>query len=188
VDRRGSGIAGVVADVVATGEPVLIAVGDAAQRLPGLRERLGGFALASHLTLERDPALAERYAHVVFLDPPAHAWQGGAAGAGFLHLAYGAPEVEFARAAHARAWDVRPAAVALYRALRDGAGRAAAIDALGGRALRVLSELELVRLAPRVEIAPARRTDLSQASAFRAYHVRYEDGLRCLSNATARAA
>jgi single-stranded-DNA-specific exonuclease len=188
VDRRGTGIAGVVADLVATGEPVLVAVADAPTRLPGLRERIGGFALASHLALERDPALAERFAHVVFLDPAAHAWQEGAAGTGFLHLAYGAPEVEFARAAHARAWDVRPAAVALYRALRDGQGRAAARDAVAGRALRVLCELDLVRVAPRVEIAPARRTDLSQAATFRAYHVRYEEGLRFLSSATARAA
>ena len=188
VDRRGAGIAGVVADLVATGEPVLVAVADAPARLPGLRERIGGFALVSHLTLEREPAMAERFAHVVALDPPAHAWQQGAAGVGFLHLAYGAPELEFARAAHARAWDVRPAAVALYRALRDGDGRAAVADALAGRALRVLRELELVRVAPRLEIAPARRTDLFQAATFRAYHVRYEDGLRFLTSATARAA
>ncbi|HZO08082.1 MAG TPA: DHHA1 domain-containing protein, partial [Myxococcota bacterium] len=188
VDRRGAGIAGVVADLVATGEPVLVAVADAPARLPGLRERIGGFALVSHLTLEREPAMAERFAHVVALDPPAHAWQQGAAGVGFLHLAYGAPELEFARAAHARAWDVRPAAVALYRALRDGDGRAAVADALAGRALRVLRELELVRVAPRLEIAPARRRELFQAATFRAYHVRYEDGLRFLTSATARAA
>jgi single-stranded-DNA-specific exonuclease len=188
IDRRGAGIAGVVADLVATGEPVLVAVADASPRLPGLRERIGGFALVSHLTLEREPTLAERYAHVVALDPPAHAWQQGAAGAGVLHLAYGAPEVEFARAAHARAWDVRPAAVALYRALRDGEGLPAPADALAGRALRVLRELDLVRVGPRLEIAPTRRTDLFQAATFRAYHVRYEDGLRFLSSATARAA
>src|SRR4029078_13306293 len=86
--------------------------------------------------------------------PPPHAWQEGAAGNGFLHLAYGAPEVAFARAAHARAWDVRPAAVALYRALRDGQQDAVAQDALTGRALRVLSELGVVRLAPRAELVP----------------------------------
>jgi len=188
VDRRGSGIAGVVADLVATGEPVLVVVADTPRRLPGLKERLGGFALASHLALERGPDLAERATHVVFVDPPAHAWQEGAAGNGFLHLAYGAPEVAFARAAHARAWDVRPAAVALYRALRDGQQDAVAQDALTGRALRVLSELGVVRLAPRAELVPGRRTDLFQAATFRAYHVRYEDGLRFLTSATARAA
>jgi single-stranded-DNA-specific exonuclease len=188
VDRRGSGIAGVVADLVATGEPVLVVVADASRRLPGLRERIGGFALAAHLTLERDPAVAVPYPHVVVLDPPAHRWQQGATGTGYLHLAYGAPEVEFARATHARAWDVRPAAVALYRAVRDGAGREAVADALAGRALRVLSELGLVRTAPELEIASSRSTDLQQAAAFRAYHVRYEDGLRFLNSATARAA
>jgi hypothetical protein len=83
---------------------------------------------------------------------------------------------------------VRPAAVALYRAVRDGRGGAALTDALTGRALRVLSELELVRTAPGLELASSRPTDLSQAASFRAYHVRYEDGLRFLTSATARAA
>jgi single-stranded-DNA-specific exonuclease len=188
VDRRGAGIAGVVADLAATGEPVLVVVADVQRRLPGLQERIGGFALASHLALEREPTLAAAYRHVVVLDPPAHAWQQGAAGGGWLHLAYDAPEVEFARAAHARAWDVRPAAVALYRAVRDGRGDAALTDAVAGRALRVLSELGLVRSAPRLELASSRPTDLSQAASFRAYHVRYEDGLRFLTSATARAA
>jgi hypothetical protein len=171
---------------VATGAPVLVVVADAERRLPGLRERIGGFALVSHLTLEREPALAERFPHVVFLDPPAHAWQEDVAGEGFLHLAHGVPELEFARAAHARAWDVRPAAVQLYRALRDGQRLQAVRDARSARALRVLRELGLV--GERMEIPSARRTDLSQAASFRAYHVRYEDGLRFLSSATAKAA
>ena len=186
VDRRGAGIAGVVADLVASGEPVLVVVADCPARLPGLRERIGGFALASHLTVEREHATAEAFPHVVYLDPPAHAWQERAAGLGFLHLAYGEPEIAFARAAHARAWEVRPAAVRLYRELRAGRGRAALADAAAGRALRVLRELRLV--GEGLETPPARRTDLSQAAAFRAYHVRYEDGLRFLSSATARAA
>jgi hypothetical protein len=59
-------------------------------------------------------------------------------------------------------------------------------DALAGRALRVLRELDLVDEG--LQTPPARRTDLSQAASFRAYHVRYEDGLRFLSSATARAA
>jgi single-stranded-DNA-specific exonuclease len=186
VDPRGAGIAGVVADLVATGEPVLVLVADVPRRLPGLRERIGGFALVSHLTLERDPALDQRFGHAVFVDPAAHAWQQAVAGPGFLHLAYGEPETGFARDAHARAWDVRPAAVGLYRALRDGAGREAVTEALAGRALRVLREVDLVD--EELQTPPARRTDLSQAASFRAYHVRYEDGLRFLTSATARAA
>jgi single-stranded-DNA-specific exonuclease len=190
VDRRGAGIAGVVADLVATGEPVLVVVADASRRLPGLRPRIGGFALLSHLTLEREPELAHRFAHAVFLDPPAHAWQKQAAGSGYLHLAYGAPEIEFARTAHARAWDVRPAATTLYRALRDGAP-APDPDAVTGRALRVLRDLELVRVGDDLgttAVPRAARTDLSLSPSFRAYHVRYEDGLRFLSSATQRAA
>jgi single-stranded-DNA-specific exonuclease len=191
LDRRRSGIAGVVADVVATGEPVLVLVAEVERRLPGLRARIGDFALASHLTLERDPALADRFTHVVFLDPPAHAWQESVAGEGYLHLAYGDPEVEFARAAHAHAWDIRPAAASLYRALRDGARVPGGANALTGRALRVLSELELVHVGDDLStsaIPHAARTDLSLSPAFRAYHVRYEEGLRFLSSATARAA
>jgi single-stranded-DNA-specific exonuclease len=191
VDRQRSGIAGVVADLVAGGEPVLVLVADVERRLPGLGARIGGFALASHLTLERRPELAKRFAHAVFLDPPAHTWQETVAGDGYLHLAYGAPEIEFAHAAHGHAWDVRPAAASLYRALRDGASVRQGGNGLTGRALRVLSELELVRVGDHLAttvVPTSARTDLSLSPAFRAYHVRYEEGLRFLSSATARAA
>ena len=57
--------------------------------------------------------------------------------------------------------------------------------ALAGRLVRVLSELDLVVLdregpALRLTEAPA-RTALERSAAFRAYHLRLEDGLRFLT-------
>ncbi|MEA2290947.1 MAG: single-stranded-DNA-specific exonuclease, partial [Solirubrobacteraceae bacterium] len=70
-DRRDGGAAGVIAALVASGEPVLVVCADARARRRHLDGRLGGFALCSWTALERDPALAAGAAHVVALDPPA---------------------------------------------------------------------------------------------------------------------
>ena len=47
LDRRGHGIAGLLADLVATGEPVLAVAAHAPHRARALRDRVGGFALTS---------------------------------------------------------------------------------------------------------------------------------------------
>ena len=70
LDRRGRGIAALVTQLLATGEPLLVLVADAPARQRHLRARLGGFALASHEALERDPGLAAPFTHVMALDPP----------------------------------------------------------------------------------------------------------------------
>ena len=70
-DVREQGIAGLLADLVASGEPVLAVVAHAPQRARVLRDRVGGFALCSWQALEDDPALAHGFAHVVAVDPPA---------------------------------------------------------------------------------------------------------------------
>ena len=56
-DRRGGGVAGTLAALVASGEPVLVACADARRRRGHLEGRLGGFAVAAWHALERDPAL-----------------------------------------------------------------------------------------------------------------------------------
>ena len=48
---------------------MLVVCAHTAHRLRHLAGRLGGFALTSHAALERDPALAAGYAHVVLMDP-----------------------------------------------------------------------------------------------------------------------
>jgi single-stranded-DNA-specific exonuclease len=197
VDRRGRGVAGTLAALVASGEPVLAVCADVRARLPALRQRIGGFALTSWTALETDPALAAPYTHVVAVDPPP--WRGGLAHA--TVLAWGVPELHFARQIHEREYRLRDPLAALYRALRDAGGvrgeplaellrgpGGAYSAALAGRLLRVLAELELVAVdpaAPAVGVPAAERTELERSGAYRAYQRRLEEGLAWLSEPVA---
>lgn len=204
-DRRGGGIAGTIAALVASGEPVLVVAADANARLRHLRPILGGFALCSHDALERDPRLARIHAaaaHVVMLDPPAGPLRTYGA---MTHLTWGAPELRFAAQIHEREYALRASLTATYRALR-AAGEAAGEElesllrgdaktprpaALAGRVLRVLAELHLVSLDPQtrtVTVPAAERTALERSEAFRAYQQRYEGGRTFLTEVTAKAA
>jgi single-stranded-DNA-specific exonuclease len=179
-DRRGGGVAGTLAALVASGEPVLVVCADARRRRGHLEGRLGGFAVAAWHVLEREPALVEGYSHVVALDPPTADTQAALIDERFT-LAWGAPEAEYALRAHEAGYDLRPVATAVYRALRDGAlpGAVAAAPspAAAGRALRVLDELGLVRVErDAVALLPARRSELDQSAAFRAYTTRLAEG------------
>ena len=69
-DARGGGIAGLIADLVASGEPVLAVVAHAPHRARTLRDRIGGFAVCSWAALADDPDLAAGFAHLVAVDPP----------------------------------------------------------------------------------------------------------------------
>jgi single-stranded-DNA-specific exonuclease len=194
-DRRGGGAAGTLAALVASAEPVLVACADARRRREHLCGRLGGFALAGWLALERDRALPARFTHVLALDPPTGALQRALIDERFT-LAWGPAEQAYALRAHEAAYDVRPAAAAVFRALRDGAGTAGAIaaapsPAVAGRALRVLGELGLVRMdsAGDTALRDVRRTELERSAAFRAYCARLAEGRGLLrAPAAARAA
>jgi hypothetical protein len=177
---------------------LLVACADARRRRGHFAGRLGGFAVAGWHALERDPALIGRYAHVLALDPPASDVQAALVSERFT-LAWGDAETEYALRAHEAAYDLRPEAAAVYRALRDGASDeafaaspggaavvapslAAAVDAAtspaaAGRVLRVLDELGLARVdGGSVRLAPARRTELDASAAFRAYTTRLAEG------------
>jgi single-stranded-DNA-specific exonuclease len=201
-DRRGGGIAGTVAALVASGEPVLVVAADARMRARHLAPILGGFELCSHDALERDPALARREQHVVMLDPPAGRLH---APGRMTHLAWGHPELRFAEQIHEREYGLRASLTATYRALRAAGGaageeleallrgdpQAPRSASLAGRVLRVLAELHLVSLDPdtrTVAVPAAERTALERSAAYRAYDQRYEDGRRYLSEVTAKAA
>ena len=207
-DARHSGIAGLLADLVATGEPVLAVVAHAPHRARALRGRVGGFAVCSWAALEDDPELAAPYSHLVAVDPPSSARLLGLlerpSGGPKAHLAWGEPELRFAQRIHEWDFALREPLTTLYRALR-GAGtvRGEALEAvlrgegpqprsaaLAGRLVRVLTELDLVVLdregpALRIAEAPA-RTALERSPAFRAYHQRLEDGLTYLTSETTR--
>ena len=94
---------------------------------------LGGFAsalcVAEHAAVEREPGLPPRFKHVFVLDPPPFAHrrerstQGApaASGEGFLHLGWGAAELDFSRKVLEHEFVLaRPAGVALPGACRGG--------------------------------------------------------------------
>jgi hypothetical protein len=143
--------------------------------------------VVSWAALADRPELAERFGHLVALDPP----PGGVADpllavTGRAHLAWGPAEAEFAIAAYRAALDLRPQLAEVYRALRELPTDASAADletALAGacryprgarvcaRLLRVLTELGLVELdlaAPRCRILDAVRSDLELSPTYRA--------------------
>jgi single-stranded-DNA-specific exonuclease len=207
VDRRGHGIAGTIADLVAAGQPVLVACADARRRRAALTGRLGGFALVAHGALERQPELADPYLHVVALDPPASPAQGRSMrrGSGFTHLAWGAAELRFAQQIHEQEFVLRDQLAALYRALRArgsaggeeleatlrGEGPAKRSPALAGRLLRILEELGLVSLEPglsAVAVTSTERTTLERSPTFAASTRRLEEQREYLDLTTRRAA
>ncbi len=201
LDRRGVSPLAVLADAIATGEPVLAVCADVARRLEGLSARVGGFALVCHHVLELDPTLSEPYTHVVVLDPPsgAHGEDRLRQGCGYAHLCWSEAELRFAQQMHELEFGLRASLVAFYRSLRrrervagqelehllrgDGAhGRPAR---LAGRLVRVLAELELVSLdrdLPALAAAGGERTTLERSPAYRAYAARYEDGRQYLTS------
>ncbi len=201
-DRRGGGIAGTIAALVACDEPVLVVTADARLRTRQLAPILGGFELCSHEAIERDPLLVLSEHHVVLLDPPAGPLRTFGQ---MTHLAWGDPELRFTQHIHEREYGLRAWLTVTYRALRDagaaggeeleallrGDPRAPLSATLAGRVLRVLSELDLVSLDPEsrsLTVPEAERTALERSAAYRAYHQRYEDGHRFLSGVTAKAA
>jgi single-stranded-DNA-specific exonuclease len=187
-DRRGAGIAGTLAALVATGEPVLVVCADARARRKALTGRLGGFAIVSYAALARDPEIARPYPHLVALDPPMEAAHEALLHGRMTHLSWGEPELAFAERIHARDLDLRPALAALYRGLRDR-GEEAIRDAppiVAGRCIRVLRELGLLDGVRVVDNAAKR--DLDQSPSYVAYRDRYQARSRWLRSATPRAA
>lgn len=208
-DRRGHGLAGILGDLVASGESVLVLAADAQWRADALAGRVGGFSLASHAALEHQPELATPFTHLVALDPPAIAdedarMRSGHAGS-FCHLAWGEAELRLSRHVLYREYDLRAPLAALYRGLR-GEGRVggARLEALlrgaqparppsparGGRLLAVLEELDLATTADgNVALSPTPgHRDLQASATFRASQARLREGLGWLSEPTAQAA
>ncbi len=201
LDRRQESPLAVLADAVASGQPVLAVCADVPRRIDGLRLRAGGFALTSFHAIERDPESAVRAAHLIALDPPSCAVAGDvlSAGSGFTHLAWGEPELRFAWQIHELEYGLRASLVALYRDVRcrgsvageelervlRGDGQHGRPARLAGRLVRILTELSLVSLdrdLPALAVASEAPTALERSAAYRACSRRYEDGQRYLSS------
>jgi single-stranded-DNA-specific exonuclease len=198
-DLRGTGIAGLLGDLVASGESVLAVTAHAPARARALQARVGGFAVTSWAALEDDPRLAAPFVHVVAVDPPSRPPFDHPSGEGWTHLAWGRPELDFAL--HIHEWDfaLRDPLTAIYRALRAlgtaggeacetvlrGEGPQPRSAALAGRLVRVLSELALVDFdseGPALTVAESpQRTALERSAAYRAYQRRLEDGRQYLT-------
>jgi single-stranded-DNA-specific exonuclease len=205
LDRRGQGPLAVLADACAAGDTLAVCA-EVPRRLPGLAERTGGFALIGAHALERTPLLVAGYEQVVVLDPPPGPLlrQLGCCGAGFTHLAWGAPELRFSLDMHELEYSLRASLIALYRELRSrrdaagdelerllrGPGEPGRPARLAGRLLRVLGELGLVRVDRERQaalLASTAPTALERSPAYRYYLRRYEEGRRWLSSAIAPA-
>jgi single-stranded-DNA-specific exonuclease len=180
----------------------------AAGALDDLRATGRGVALADWSMLGSEPALASGFEHVLAIDPPcsptlnAIASSAAGDGGGFLHLAWGAAEVALATRVHEAEWPSRAVLGAAFRALREAAGdgicgAAEARAALAGpgpfargpetaaRCLRVLEELELVRLdgepaGRSLRVVSSVATELERSGAFVAYRGLCEEGTRYL--------
>ena len=187
-DRRGAGIAAVLACLAVSGESVLVVCADARRRRVHLDGRLGGFALCSWRALEREPGLVADAHHVVAIDPPAHPalrdlLDGGAPG-GVTHLCWGEAELGFAGHVHDEQHALRDHITAAYRLLRttpgDLAGALPGSPVAAGRVLAVLGELGLVELARSplaVTLPPfAGRTALERSATFAACAERQLEG------------
>lgn len=198
-DLRGTGIAGLLGDLVASGEPVLAVAAHAPARARALADRVGGFALTSWSALEDAPELAERFVHIVAVDPPTRPVV--QRGEGWTHLAWGTPELDFALRIHEWDFALRDPLTTVYRALRAsrvssgeavehllrGEGPQPRSPALAGRLVRVLTELGLAgfdREGPALDVAEnPQRTALERSPAYLVYQRRLEDGRQFLSSA-----
>ncbi len=202
VDHRGHSPLAVLRDAATGGGEVLAVCSDAPRRLAGLGSRTGGFALISYHALALDPSIAERFSHLVALDPASIPSAAALldAGRGFTHLAWGDAELRFAQQMHELEYGLRASLAALYRSLRlrgrvageelerllRGDGPHGRPARLAARLIQVLAELGLVSLdrdLPALAIAGDGPTELERSPAYRVYAQRYEDGRRFLSNA-----
>jgi single-stranded-DNA-specific exonuclease len=196
--RHEQGGAGVAADLLSSGESVLVVVADLARRRAGLAQTIaaigrGPLPVAEWESLLTAPGAAAEHDHMLVLDPPpvaAAIARVVAAGTDTtVHLTWTAVERDFALACWRERLMLRPGLIELWRALAAagtltgqplvGALRGTAqhprTPAHCGRLVRVLTELELAIWdasdpdAPRLSVGSATRTDLDRSPAHRAY-------------------
>ena len=132
VDERGHGVQiTTIARMAAAGEPVLVLVADVARRKAMLTGPLdpcrfgeGAITLADYAQAAAIPDLAQRYARVVALDPPASTDAGALlaelGSTTTVHLVWGAGEIAFARSVAERREPLRDALKLVWMAQQAG--------------------------------------------------------------------
>jgi single-stranded-DNA-specific exonuclease len=193
--------AAVVGELASSGGEVLALTADAALRAGMASD---GVRLADYAELERAPELAQRFRHVVLVDPPSSsellllASSAGEEG-GYLHRVWGEAEWRFALSAVAVQLAQRPTLIAAFRDLRETGEvsgeelRRALIGSApqprgaetAGRCFRVLAELGLVQGEPAagsgsVGVVSSEGTDLERSASYRAYGARHEEARQYL--------
>ncbi len=209
-DQRGIGIAGLITDLVSTGDPVAVVCAHTAHRAAAFKGRVGGFALTSWQALADTPSLIDSFSHVVIMDPPADSYLHDLAAAGppdyWTHLAWGPSELQLSVRIHTWEYALRDQLKSLYRDLRttgavsgdeceallQGKGNQPRSGALAGRLVRILHDLALIQLDLttldlKVRQAP-QRTSLERSASFQAYQQTLQDGLQFLNSDIAEAA
>jgi single-stranded-DNA-specific exonuclease len=229
IDARRGSVVATITELLSSGERVLVLTADAARRgamaSAVAAERLGGAAanvclrcsggeLASAAgdgsttllitdwsTLSAVPAAADRFRHIVLVDPPPSDALLAIAGAGegYAHRAWGSSG-DLAELCWEAEWGLRSGLADVYRGLvaRELAGEEVRAALLGGgrfgrspesaaRCVRVLSELGIAKGggsgdARWLRVVSSERTALERSSAWGAYSMIHQEGLRYLQS------
>jgi single-stranded-DNA-specific exonuclease len=165
--------------------------------------------LADWGALARRPDAPPLFQHVVLIDPPpAEPFEGLARvgqssfNPGFLHLAWGVPEIELAARCLASEWELHRPTGEIWRGLRAAGGELGGeplmallagaslhprSPELAGRCLAVLCELGLCEwsatgLAPSLRVLSSERTELKRSRAYAACVARHQEADRFLQS------
>jgi single-stranded-DNA-specific exonuclease len=164
-----------------------------------------GLALVDWTVVAQRPDSPRGFRHVVLIDPaPSEALEGLACAeadaGGFLHLAWGPAELQFAERLLGREWELRSAIAEIWRALAEGGGEAegealrsilaggsgyARTPETAARCVRVLCELGLSEwtgdpAAAALRVLSSERTDLGRSRAYGACIARHQEAIRFL--------
>jgi single-stranded-DNA-specific exonuclease len=194
--------AATLAELASSGAGVLGLVADLPRRTALSHT---GARLAEYAELERDPGLAAEAEHVVLVDPPPFPHlerlvsEVCAEGGGYLHPAWGEPELRFTIEALGDQLAQRGVLAGVFRDLREasegegrglyeafrGSGAYPRSPEAAARCFGVLAELGLVQGTPDrgrgvVGVVSSEGTDLERSTAYCAYSARYQEGLRYL--------
>jgi single-stranded-DNA-specific exonuclease len=161
-----------------------------------------GLVLADWTAVARRPEAAGHFRHLVLVDPPpTEALESLArTGSGYLHLAFGPGELDFAERVLAWEWDLRTTIGQIWRTLAGlgggsvgpslrsllaGEGKYPHTAEAAGRCVRVLVELGLCEwtgdaVAPSLRVLSSERTDLGRSRAYDACLARHQEATRFL--------
>ena len=179
--------------------------GDAALDRALAEPPAAGLVLTDWTALALRPESARSFRHLVLIDPPpSQALEGLATAAAspgaYLHLCWGAAELELTERLLSRDLELRGAVAEIWRGLREAGGevRGAALrevlegDAgyprapeVAARCLRVLAEVDLAewtgdRVAGSLRVLSSEKTDLGRSRAYGGCLARYQEAVRFL--------